>query len=196
MNRDVERVEAPNPDPEEGMSAARGGTWIQTYTGRQFWPLDARPEEVEIEDIAHALAMLCRFNGHCLKFYSVAEHAVWVSRLVGAEDARWGLLHDAAEAYLSDLPKPIKAVLPEFHVWEERLLAVIAERFGLTGLPSGAVKEVDWRILANEKAALMAPHPAPWSGLPEPFPDVEIVGWSPSDAKSRFLERFRELFGE
>ncbi|MBF0164542.1 MAG: phosphohydrolase [Magnetococcales bacterium] len=179
---------------EQNDAAARGGAWIQTYTGRQFWPLDGRPEEVEIEDIAHSLGMLCRFNGHCRRFYSVAEHSVWVSRLVEEPDARWGLLHDAAEAYLSDLPKPLKRVLPDFDPWEERLLGVIAVRFGLTGLPSARVKEADWRLLANEKATFMAPEPSPWHGLPAPFPDVALAGWSPEEAKARFLERYRELF--
>ncbi|MBF0417790.1 MAG: phosphohydrolase [Magnetococcales bacterium] len=176
--------------------APRDGAWIQTFTGRQFWPLDARADEVVIEDIAHSLGMLCRFNGHCRRFYSVAEHAVWVSRLVGAEDARWGLMHDAAEAYLSDLPKPLKQVMTDFTHWEERLLRVIAARFGLVGLPSERVKDADWRLLANEKTALMAPEPAPWRGLPEPFPGVTLEGWSPEEANARFLERFRELFPE
>src|SRR5262245_27549306 len=100
----------------------RIGDWMQTISGRKFWPLDPRPEEVCIEDIGHALSLVCRFGGHCHTFYSVAEHSVRVSLL--AEDmakssAHWtdenirmialsGLLHDAAEAYIGDMVRPLK----------------------------------------------------------------------------------------
>ncbi|NGZ07115.1 MAG: phosphohydrolase [Magnetococcales bacterium] len=177
------------------MAEVREGAWIQTYTGRQFWPMDARPEEVEIRDIAHALSMLCRFNGHCTRYYSVAEHAVHVSRVVEARYARWGLLHDAAEAYLSDLPKPIKRLLPEYHIWEGRLLAVIAQRFFLetTEVPQ-AVMAADLALLATEKVVLMQPEPAPWMDLPRPVPGLVIHAWSPEEAKQAFLARFMELY--
>ncbi|MBF0191957.1 MAG: phosphohydrolase [Magnetococcales bacterium] len=179
------------------MGQQRDGAWIQTYTGIQFWPMDARPEEIALLDIAHALSMLCRFNGHCRRFYSVAEHSVHVSRVVGAADARWGLLHDAAEAYLSDIPKPVKRVLPAFHPWEERLLAVIADRFGLASPePPETVKQADLALLASEKVVLMGPAPASWGWMPEPVPGLEIVGWSPEEAKRVFLARFAELFPE
>ena len=67
--------------------SARKGDWMQTYTGRQFWPIDPRANEVHIEDIAHALSMMCRYNGHCRTFYSVAEHSVLVSQHVPPEHA-------------------------------------------------------------------------------------------------------------
>lgn len=82
--------------------------WIQTFLGKPFWPLSPRPEDIDIRDIAHALAMTCRFTGHSQKFYSVAEHSVRVSRIVPAQFALHGLLHDASEAYLCDLSRPIK----------------------------------------------------------------------------------------
>src|ERR1700744_4853571 len=85
--------------------------WIQTFTGKKFSPLAPRPEDVDIRDIAHALAMKCRFNGHCSPFYSIAEHSVRVSWLLeqqGKREALWGLMHDAADAYLPDLGAPIK----------------------------------------------------------------------------------------
>ena len=86
----------------------RVGDWIQTMSGVIFYPLDPRPEEIRIEDIAHALSHQCRFAGHCREFYSVAEHSVRVSRELPQEFMLWGLLHDASEAYLVDLPRPIK----------------------------------------------------------------------------------------
>lgn len=176
------------------MTEKRKGAWIQTVTGRQFWPMDAKPEEVDILDIAHSLSMLCRFNGHCNRFYSVAEHAVHVSHVVGPEHARWGLLHDAAEAFLSDIPQPVKRELTVFHEIEEQLLNVIAERFGLpAGLPV-EVKQADMLLLATEKAALMGPEPAPWEGIPDPLVPSMIQGWSPDQARREFLARFGELF--
>lgn len=92
----------------------RKGDWIQTYTGRQFWPLDPKPEEVCIEDIAHALSQQCRYAGHTIRFYSVAQHSVEIALRVPRAAALWGLLHDAAEAYLVDLPRPVKYLMPAY----------------------------------------------------------------------------------
>lgn len=156
------------------MNQIRHGGWIQTFTGLQFWPMDARPSDVEIVDIAHSLSLLCRFNGHCRRFYSVAEHSVLASKLVAPEWALWGLLHDASEAYLADLPQPIKHYLASYREAEEKLLNVIADRFGLSwGVPE-AVKEVDRLLLATEKAALMGPEPASWGNFPKPL-EVSLI---------------------
>ncbi|MBF0162327.1 MAG: phosphohydrolase [Magnetococcales bacterium] len=170
------------------------GAWIQTFTGRQFWPMDARPEEIEIQDIAHSLAMLCRFNGHCRRFYSVAEHSVHVSRVVAPAHARWGLLHDAAEAYISDMPQPIKQVLPIFSQYEAQLMQVIARRFALPLPMPTAIKQADLQLLATEKKALMGQEPAPWAPMPEPLESSLIQAWGPEQAKQAFLHRFAELF--
>src|SRR5271165_7548492 len=91
-----------------GSADNRKGDWIQTYTGRVMYPLDPRPEEINIIDIAHALSNLCRFTGHVRTFYSVAEHSVRVSQHCDPKDALWGLLHDASEAYLADMSRPMK----------------------------------------------------------------------------------------
>ncbi|MBF0184990.1 MAG: phosphohydrolase [Magnetococcales bacterium] len=179
---------------EDGAEKRCRKSWIQTFSGRQFWPLDARAEEVDIVDIAHSLAMQCRFNGHCRRFYSVAEHAVHVSHLVTAQSARWGLLHDAAEAYLSDLPQPIKQQMPVFRQYEDRLLQVIATRFALPAEMPEEIKQVDMLLLSTEKAALMALEPAPWLGLPPPLHISLIACWSPEEAKAQFLQRFAQLF--
>src|ERR1017187_10636100 len=77
---------------------------ITTFSGIHFWPLLPNPADIRIEDIAHALSNQCRFAGHAREFYSVAEHSVRVSQLCPPEDALWGLLHDASEAYLTDVP--------------------------------------------------------------------------------------------
>jgi hypothetical protein len=99
----------------------RVGDWIQTYSGRQFWPLDPRVEDVHLEDIAHALSNVCRYTGHVREFYSVAEHSVHVSWSCEPEDALWGLLHDASEAYLADMARPVKQNMPVY-VAAERLV--------------------------------------------------------------------------
>lgn len=117
----------------------RTGEYIRTFTGRQFWPLDPRADEVEIKDIAHALSNMCRFNGHTKRFYSVAEHCVRVADLFRVE-GKFGypgllaLLHDAAEAYLVDLPRPVKhsgALGRLFCEAEARVAAAVDRAFGL-----------------------------------------------------------------
>ena len=181
--------------PDQPLAAGqRSGAWIQTFTGIQFWPMDARPEEINIQDIAHSLAMLCRFNGHCRRFYSVAEHSVHVSQVVAPMLACWGLLHDAAEAYISDMPQPIKRELPRFAHFEERLLQVIAQRFGLPLPMPPAIKQADMQLLATEKIALMGQEPAPWDAMPDPLLPSMIQAWSPERAKQEFLHRFATLF--
>lgn len=166
--------------------------WIQTYTGRQFWPLQPQADHIDIRDIAHSLALQCRFNGHCRGFYSVAQHSVLVSQVVPPQDALWGLLHDAAEAYISDLPRPLKRTAPEFRDAEERLLAVIMAAFGLQAEMPAAVAWADDALLATEMRDLMLPPPASW-GLPvEPLALV-IEPVSPERAEVLFLARFSEL---
>jgi len=170
----------------------RKGDWIQTFTGRCFWPLDPKPEEVFIEDIAHALSMTCRFAGHCTRFYSVAEHSVNVSRLVPPEDALWGLLHDAAEAYSADIPRPLKRFLTEWKPMEDAITNVIVQKFGLPSEEPRSVKEADWRILADEQSALMSPCEQGWSDMAEPF-GIPIFCLAWNEAKFLFLNRFRQI---
>lgn len=166
--------------------------WILTYTGRQFWPLAPRAEDVDLEDIAHALAHLCRFAGHCRVFYSVAQHSVHVSERVHSRYALEGLLHDAAEAYLCDVARPIKPALAGYEAAESQLMAVIRARFGLTGLELGGVQVADRRMLCTERRDLM--HPNHWPVDPASCYPEPIVPWTPAEAKARFLARFEELY--
>src|SRR5262245_47792896 len=99
---------------EISMAELRLGDWMQTVGGTQFWPLDPRPHEFDINHIAHALGNMCRFNGHCRRFYSVAEHCVLVSRACSAANALWGLLHDMSEAYIADVIRPVKPHLSNY----------------------------------------------------------------------------------
>jgi hypothetical protein len=176
----------PNNDP------TRRGDWIQTFSGACFWPLDPRPEDVNIIDIAHALSMKCRFGGHTKRFYSVAEHSILVSLFCDPPVALWGLLHDAAEAYSADVPSPLKASLAGWDDMEDRIMAAVAARFGLTGPEPEAVRYFDRAILTDERAALMTPCVRAWPPMPERL-GASVYGWDPRRAEVWFLERFAEL---
>jgi uncharacterized protein len=172
------------------------GDWMQTFTGRKFFPMDPRPEEINGLDIAHALSLQCRYNGHTTRFYSVAEHCVLLSYAVSPENALWALLHDASEAYVGDMIRPLKLHMPAYVEAEDVVMGVIAYKFGLAGstMPD-EVKDADTRILLNEKAELMYnPSGLLWTvdGM-EPLPNVVVEGWSPEVAEQRYLARLSEL---
>jgi len=181
--------------------------WMQTYTGKKF-PTNPTASDICIEDIAHSLSMLCRFNGHCKEFYSVAQHSVFVSNLAMgctevAEDqlvyvSKLGLLHDASEAYLGDIPTPIKT--DEDWKKEFGLSCCIRAAFGFDALlPKemyGIISKLDAFALACEKAVLM-PDFLEWPGVESINPiDVEIIPQSPKEAEQSFLDRFVSLFGK
>lgn len=170
-----------------------GTGWLQTFTGGRFHPLDPHAQELDVRDIAHALSLLCRFNGHCRQFYSVAEHSVRVSRLTPPRHARWGLLHDAAEAYVSDLPRPVKQLIPTFSKIEEGILSVVATRFQLGWPIPASVFEADRVLLATERRDLIVPTSDDW-GLSVPPLPTRIHPMDPAEAERAFLLRFEELF--
>lgn len=135
--------------------------FIHTQSGK-FWPSDPRIDELHIEDIGLALSNLCRFNGHVRKFYSVAEHSMLVASFLPEELKRWGLLHDAAEAYVGDMPRPIKAILnlesPAFYEnLEEQILKSIAQRFELVWPIPDEVKHADDVALCTEAVQFFGP---------------------------------------
>ncbi len=174
----------------------RRGNWIQTFLSKKYFPLDPRPEDVEIEDIAHSLSFLCRYNGHIKKFYSVAEHCWIISHVVPPELALKGLLHDASEAYMSDIPRPFKysVELKKFREVEHLNSKVIYNKFGLSDDEPAIIKEFDGRIITNEKHSLFNTiHPEFTDTLPR-IKGIRIRGWSPKTAKLRYLERFNELY--
>lgn len=162
---------------DEDQSTSRSG-WILTYTGRQFFLHDPKPEDVCIEDIAHALSMLCRFTGHCSRFYSVAEHSLLVTQNVQKKFRPWALLHDAAEAYVNDLARPLKRSpdLAYYRAIEDEILGTILDRFGLhPGIGLWMPKEVkvaDLRALATERRDLMIQAGPEWELGVDPFPEL------------------------
>ena len=173
------------------------GDWMQTFTGRQFYPTSPLPDDVDPADIAHALSLICRYGGHARRFYSVAEHCVLMSYAVPAEHALAALLHDATEAYVGDVVRPLKRQLDGYADIEARVAVAIARRFGLTG-PGWAwmpppVVEADNRILLDERAALFGHAPASWNiDHLEPL-GVTLGCWAPEMAEWRYANRLTEL---
>lgn len=169
--------------------------WIQTHTGMRFNPTNPVLDAIVIEDIAHALSMQCRFSGHTSEFYSVAQHCVGVSHVCDSKDAAWGLMHDASEAYLVDIPSPLKrsGTFDVYLKFELQLQNLICKRFDLPETEPESVKKADKILLAMEARDLMAPLRADWTTLVEPLP-FTITPLAPNEAKKLFLSRFNELF--
>ena len=167
--------------------------WIQTYKGKKFDFLYPHDQEYVIEDIAHSLSNICRFNGHTKTFYSVAQHSVLVSWRVPAEHKLCGLLHDSHEAYTGDPMRPFKgamqgSIYPGICKEIER---AIANSFKFTWPMPKEVKEADNRILMTECRDLMGGEQGgKWSVNKEPY-EEEIMPWSPEYAEKSFLKWFR-----
>lgn len=177
---------------------------IPTYTGKLIYIDNLKLHEIDILDIATSLSNQCRFIGHTMQYYSVAEHCILGSDdivlqglLESQEEANAlalaFLMHDAAEAYVSDLSTPIKINHPSFVELEERILAIIWERFGLPeDVDMARIKAMDMAMLAMEKKQVMI-HDIDWGWeLPEPA-DVKPYFMTPCIAKDLFLARFKEL---
>ena len=176
------------------------GPFIQTLSGRRVNPLDAAPEDIDPADIARALSNLCRFGGHSKAFYSVAQHSAIVCDLLeerGAtpDELMAALLHDAAEAYLGDLPHPLKhrsELGAAFRVAEKRLEAVIVERFAL---PEAAarIKPLDKALLAAERRIFseVTWHWPELDGAEELA--IEIMPWDAARALAEFTARYERI---
>ena len=176
--------------------------FIETFLGYTFKPLDPDFEKVRIQDIAHALSNQGRFSGHTRFRYSVAEHSVRVSELIeelghDRQDQLWGLLHDASEAYLVDLPTPLKSdptIGDAYRAAEERLMQAIRQRFCLPAEPE-IVRIADAALLTTEVRDLMHPGRDYWKKLTaKPLPG-RIRPWGADVAEYEFLKRFYELGG-
>jgi len=168
---------------------------ITTYSGRVIDPFNPNPKDIVLSDIAQALSMQCRFCGHVGRFISVAQHCVLVSELCETpEGKKWGLLHDASEAYISDIPRPLKKNLPTFNDVEEYLFKAIAEKFKLEYPMPEEVKFYDTVSLFREGRDFM-PGGSPIK-RPEGIevPEGRLPSWSPQEARERFRERYFELF--
>ena len=176
------------------------GPYLQTVSGRWVNPFDPDPDQLDAGDIARALANQCRFGGPSRVFYSVAQHSVIVSELVeqrggDAEDVFAALMHDAGEAYLGDMPHPLKHRSPlgaAFKAAEEHLEQAVRARFRIKpDVPE--IKRADRALLATERRAFSAEdwHWPELEGV-EPL-DLELRAWSPDEAAQAFARRYAEL---
>ena len=169
------------------------GRFITTYSGVKFFVDECNVQDVPMEDIAHALAMNCRFNGHLKVFYSVGEHSVLVSKLVPEEFALWGLLHDITEAFVPDVPRPFKSLIHGFEEFEDKLAEKVSEHFEMPWPMPAEVKYVDTHIVADEARKLCLQPPDWIKHYDTVCPPELIIGLTPAAAKGAFLERFYEL---
>ena len=170
-------------------------TYIQTFTGKHFYPFDPNPDDICIEDVAHALAHQCRFTGHCKSFYSVAQHSIIVSNLVsGKEDRRWGLLHDASEAYLTDVARPVKhsPAFAEYRKAEALVMKAVCKKFGLEGMMPSTVHAADNIALASEAYCLMG-DVSSWGLSEDDMKRVAVYPIAPDRAEAAFLSLYWSL---
>ncbi len=175
--------------------------WIQTFTGKKFFPLEPNIEDICIEDIAHSLSMQCRFAGHSKTHYSVAQHSIamvngWFNGPENKELAKYALLHDASEAYLTDIPRPLKH-LPQFQFYrdaEKHLSELIYVKFGLNPVEPEEIKRSDWEILCEEAMSpnIMSPLHPDWLARCEPV--MSFTKCLPDWIEKIYLKKFYDLF--
>ena len=180
--------------------------WIQTFTGKRFWPLEPRVEDVDVRDIAHALSLVCRFSGHCSEHYSVAQHSVlvvaevegWLKKHLpneppnaGKKTLRAALLHDAAEAYLADVVRPVKQHLIGYKEAEDRISGVVAQKYDVSYPWPPPIAWADNVLLATERRDLMAAG-LQWELSQKPS-ERQITPWRPQYAERVFLQVFEGL---
>ena len=185
--------------------------WIRTFTGKRFQLFDPTPDMVCIEDIAHALSMICRYTGHVQRFYSVAEHSCLLTGVVATRlrtegmapgeitpYLRWALLHDAAEAYVGDVTRPLKHQ-PEMELYravEANVMRVIAAKFGLVGAEPALIKRLDKEIIGTEARVLKwGEGLATVDPVPPMMPELRTgkMGVSPERAEEAFLTMWDAL---
>lgn len=166
-------------------------TWILTQSGQQFDLLRPTASMIKPVDIAHALSRLCRFNGHTRAHYSVAQHSLIVASLVPTEHQLVALMHDATEAYIGDMTRPLKAVMPEYQYVENQIWLAVCERFDIQIDLPACVKQADMVALATERRDLMPEHPGEWDCLRGVQPMKETI--IPFSAESASMMFFSQL---
>jgi uncharacterized protein len=173
--------------------------YIETYTGKRVYFLHPKPDMFDIVDIAHALSNNCRWTGHCKTFFSVAEHSVFASYLVAKPFKLAALMHDASEAYLTDVAAPIKPNLTSYYELEANIMAALSVRFGFQFPLAPEIKVADTILLSEEAYQLLPTEGQSWGmwktiqgGRPK-RQHLQFGFWTPQQAEMKFLNRYQEL---
>jgi uncharacterized protein len=182
----------------------RIGDFIQLNSGKYFYILDPRAEDITINDIAHSLSNLCRFTGHADRFYSVAEHSIHcakVAKMVGLSTLQqlYALLHDSSESVMNDLARPVKQNIPQYKEIEDNIMKVMWEACKLpqpTEEDYRLIKMIDNTLLIHELKQIMKRNVLPEI---EYFEDVDISlvnGYNAGEAKKDFIDMYNTLMKE
>lgn len=188
------------PEPEIGTlpedTKYKAAKFIETYTGRKFFPLYPDKSQFSVIDIAHALSNQCRYTGHVAHFYPVAQHccilAEYTANVLGgsALDCLQILMHDSPEGYLVDIARPVKQYMPQYREWDHKINAELRSWMGWDGIPIPEFQDdLDSRIIVDERAALMTRSGNDWGHRLEPL-GVTIERWTPEYAEERFLQQY------
>lgn len=205
MGKEIYRTQPPEEE------AITDGSWIETFSGAHVTPLNPKPDMIFMVDIVHALSNICRFTGHSKVFYSVAQHSILVSRLVSKTFIKEALLHDAAEAYLCDIARPVKRQIPAYGSIENHLKQIIFHKFNVTPYEhrssSPEVSEADNTALIYEAAVLGLKWgierltPRIVLAIETAYADTACDYWpmpndymSPQQAESQYLKVIRDNF--
>ena len=182
---------------EKRMTSYTEENYIETISGTAFHFLDPQPDEIFVGDIAWSLSNQCRYTGHVTDFYSVAEHCVLLydyakkHNLGDKKFLRTLLMHDASEAYLTDIARPIKAHIPDYKKLEVRIEQAVADKYDLIYPYPQLVRDLDTRILMDEREQVMNPSDNVWGVVAEPL-GVPISYLNPLEARSEYMQRFHE----
>lgn len=171
-----------------------GETWLTTISGKRLDFADPDPNAIDLNSIAHGLAMNSRWSGQANTQYSIAQHSVMCSTYVESDDPEVqldALFHDGAEAFMLDLSTGLKNCIPQYKVIEDRMMWAIRKRFNLLANKHPLTSKVDVIMLATE-AKQFNIDTTDW-GLPYPALDVYFPPWPWLDAKERFIETFENI---
>lgn len=175
------------------------GGWIMTFTGKKFYPTNPDSDLINIVDIAHALSNICRYAGHSKFFYSVGQHSILLAEYVkkiglSKEHQLAALTHDSSEAYLVDIPKPVKHCFKGYAEAEDKVSDAVAQKFGFSPDLFLEVKPYDVSILLDEVAVLYDAPRSVWNVNAEPL-GVKIESWTSEFTKQKFLQTYKDIVG-
>lgn len=185
-----------------GQDVLDRGYWKETYTGAKFFLMDPRADEIVFEDVAHSLAYQCRYTGHCLEWYSVAEHCCLLSDYVrnklklGPHAQYFMLMHDSSEAYTGDISRPMKYGIPGLKASIAHIERIVLEAFEVPYPEPRWLKELDARMIVDERAQNMVDSGNDWNHDKFEALGIKLKFWEPVKAKAEFIKRYRRLLKE